>query len=104
MARLTNVSGAALMLFARPGSAEAHHVEPEGIAEVPGDINVEKSAGDAWIIDGRAWPKALWSNADEPAKTEDKAAPNPPARPATKAADTTSTTDTPAADTGAKEE
>lgn len=100
MARLKNVSGAALMLFARAGSAEAFHVEPEGIAEVTGDIVAEKSAGDAWIIGGRAWPKALWSDADAVSTTP----PNPPARPATKAADPTSTTDTPAADTGAKEE
>lgn len=62
MARLKNVSGDALLLYARPGQAESFRVEAGAIIDVPGEVDEKatEAAGDAYVIDGRAWPTATW--------------------------------------------
>lgn len=62
MARLKNVSGGELVLFARPGGAEAFAVDNGHTVDVPGEVTAQ--LGDAVVIgagdDARAWPTALW--------------------------------------------
>lgn len=62
MARLKNVSGGELVLFARPGGAEAFAVDNGATVDVPGEVSAELA--DAVVIgdgdDARAWPFALW--------------------------------------------
>lgn len=62
MARLKNVSGSALLLYSKPGQADSFRVAAGGITTVPGEVDEKATerAGDAYIIDGRAWPMALW--------------------------------------------
>lgn len=64
MARLKNVSGADLMLFARPGQGEGFNVPAGAIVDIPGEVDelaTSRGFGDSVVIGGRAWPKAQWS-------------------------------------------
>lgn len=54
MATLRNISDDALHLHNTRGRV----VEPDEIVTVPGSLDEELE--DAYLIDGRAWPKATW--------------------------------------------
>lgn len=56
MAKLKNLGGA-VDLFRPAGEAESCHVDAGQVVEVPGTVNEQS---DAYVINGRAWPKKRW--------------------------------------------
>ncbi len=65
MARLKNISGVPVDLYARTGEAESYRVGPGETVEVPGDVTHPDAEGaDFFTIgegdDARAWPSASW--------------------------------------------
>lgn len=65
MARLKNISGVPVDLYARTGEFESYRVEPGDTVEVPGEVTHPKEEGaDFFTIgegdDARSWPLASW--------------------------------------------
>lgn len=74
MARLKNISGVPLDLYAKTGEADSYRVGPGETVEVPGDVVHAKDEGaDFFTIgegdDARVWPLASWEVLGETARS-----------------------------------
>lgn len=83
MPKFTNVSGQDRHVYAREGHAGALFVRAGQVVDVPGNA---QDIGDAYLVDGRLWPKSTWDLArstkksSTSGKADDVAEPDPTER------------------------